>query len=186
MGWMPCIPSSRAGRALRTRARPEVLIAIRRCANQIRLGVRWRSRRAGESCAAPLQSEWLLSRAADGCSGSSCDFREESHYRSTELDQRMLCLALDAVPRAGCATKRRSLPTSRVTLSRRTWYRAEGRVTFPLRQSLGSVLSAAPQARDTIPRSHASMRRASLGMQLVSACIRSRLRQARRPRVRLR
>src|SRR4030095_12410384 len=90
------------------------------------------------------------------------------------------------VPTSWVRHEQETIPTSREPLSRRTPCSAEGRVTFPLRQYLGSALAAEPQARDTMPRCHASIRRAPLGIQEVAASIRSRLRQARRPRTRLR
>ena len=104
---------------------------------------------------------------------------------SMELDQRALpCTG--RVPTSWVRHEQETIPTSRETLSRRTPYSAKGRATFPLRQYLGSALAAEPQARDTMPQCHVSIRRAPLGIQQVLASIRSRLWQARRPRTRLR
>jgi hypothetical protein len=75
---------------------------------------------------------------------------------------------------------------SRATLLRRTPHIAEGSVTFSLRQYLGSALAAEPQARDTMPRYHASIRRAALGIQSAWVSMWSRLWQARPPGARLR
>jgi len=118
-----------------------------------------------------------LPSATSSCSSAAyCGKPRGSRRNARESD------AGGASAVSSCARRTRS----RVTLSRRTPYRAQGRFTFPLRQYVASALSAERQARDTIPRSHASMRRAALGIQVVSACIRRRLQQARWPRARLR
>ena len=90
------------------------------------------------------------------------------------LTSNSLCLALGAVPRSAYV-RTGDHSSSRATLSQCTPHSAEGSVTFPLRQCSGRAVAAEPQARDTTPRCHASIRRASLGVQSVLASIRSRL-----------
>jgi hypothetical protein len=144
-----------------------------------------RRRATSIPCRRASFADRLLSNTANGRRGSSCDLREGPTTAAiAELDQQTLCLALHAVPRAG-APLTGGHPTSRVALSRRTPYSAEGRVTSRLRQYLGSALAAEPQARDIMHRCHASSR-APLGIQSVLASIRGRLWQARRPWTRLR
>ena len=133
----------------------------------------WRAAAQIESC---LRAIAALPSAKSSCSSAAyCGKPRGSRRNARESD------AGGASAVSSCARRTRS----RVTLAANAVPR-EGRVTFPLRQYVASALSAEPQARDTIPRSHASMRHASLGIQVVSACIRSRLRQARWPRARLR
>src|ERR1022692_1627196 len=94
-----------------------------------------------------LEFQRLLQSNPTGGSGSSWDLRDLREGPTTaaiaELDQQTLCLALHAVPRVG-APLTGGHPTSRVALSRRTPYSAEGRVTSRLRQYLGSALAAEP------------------------------------------
>src|SRR5437867_2682273 len=115
----------------------------------------------------------------------SCDLREGPTTAQRNLTNRRFALRWTRSHELG-APPTGAHPNEQSNTLAAHAVQTEGRVTFPLRQYLGSALSAEPQARGTIPRSHASMRRASLGIQLVSACLRSRLRQAWRPRARLR
>ena len=117
-----------------------------------------------------LRESPLISNPTGRC-GSSCGLRGGPTGRGPTSRERY---------------QQQTIPTSRVTLSRLTPHSAERRVTFPLRQYLGSALAAASQVRDTMPRYHASNRRAPLGIPSVLARIPSRLWQVRRPWARLR